>query len=166
MFTIVISSGIVFSLLGFKPIKIQGKHDKRIRVFLRSFLVAGLLVLLVSVHLTILTVEEIVESNIENKVEIVLTRYFDERDELSLVDWSIDEDDKIRPIITVHVGAEHIISRGEIADLADEIAITLEANTEVTFIQTPAFTVLSTARMAEDGEEQEAEQRSGEETDR
>jgi uncharacterized hydrophobic protein (TIGR00271 family) len=166
MVAIVISSGIVFSLLGFKPIKIQGKHDKRIRVFLRSFLVTGLLVLLVSVHLTILTVEEIVESNIENKVEIVLTRYFDERDELSLVDWSIDEDDKIRPIITVHVGAEHIISRGEIADLADEIAITLEANTEVTFIQTPACTVLCKARMAEYGEEQDAEQRSVEENDR
>jgi len=166
MVAIVISSGIVFALLGFKPRKFQGKHDKRMRVFFRSFLVAGLLVLLVTVHLTILTVQEIVESNIENKVETVLTRYFGERDELSLIEWNIDEDNKTRPIITVQVGAEDIISRDEIADLADEIAIALEANTEVTFIQTPAFTVLSTARMAADGEEPEADRQSGEATDR
>ena len=67
--------------------------------------------------------------------------------------WNIDENDGNPPKISVHVGAKHIISRGEIAGFADEISIAVEANAEVAFTQTSAFTVWSTARWATDPEE-------------
>lgn len=155
LFAIVVSSSMVFSLVGFRPLQLQGKHGKRIRVFRRGFLAAGIFALLVTSHLTLLSVEEIQESTMEYGIESVLIQYFDKKDELALIDWEVDEDDKTHPRITVQLGAENLVGRGEISDLADEVAIALDSNVEVTLIQTPKFTVLSTAREADESEDRE-----------
>lgn len=152
LFAIVVSSSMVFSMVGFRPIQLQDKHGRRIRVFRRGSLAAGIFALLVTSHLTLLSVEEIQESTMEYTIESVLIRYFDKMDELALIDWEVDDHDKSHPLITVQIGAEKLVSRGEISDLADEVAMALESNVEVTLIQTPKFTVLSTARAADESE--------------
>ena len=138
---IVFSSGMVFAMLGCKPLRAQDQRAAQLDVFQKSFLVTSLLVLYIFTHLSVLSIEEIAESNIENTVELELQIYLEKDHGLKLISWSVDDNDKGQPRVSVHVASELNRPRSEVVD---KIARALESRVEIILMQAPAHSVRST----------------------
>jgi uncharacterized hydrophobic protein (TIGR00271 family) len=140
---ITFASGVVFTLLGFRPPNLEERDLRRVKIFQRSFLATALLLLAVFSHLTVLSVEEIAESNIENTVESVLTEHFAEGTGASLVRWVVNDDDKTVPEVSIHLSSPADIDRIRMSTLAEQLSTALETPIKLTVTQIPFFSIFS-----------------------
>lgn len=150
---ITFASGVVFTLFGFRPPNVAEKDLKRIKIFQRSFLAAGLLLLAVFSHLTVLSVEELAESNVENTVESVLLEHFEEGTGISLVRWFVDDDETVTEVF-VHLSSPVEIDRSRLSTLTEQLSIKLETPVRMTVTQIPSFSINST-RIAEETDDKQ-----------
>ena len=137
------ASGVVFTLFGFRPPNLKEKDLQRVKVFQRSFLAAGLLLLAVFSHLTVISVENIVESNVDNTVESVLTEHFAEGTGVSLLQWSVSDDATV-PEVFVHLSSSTDIDRSRLSTLTENLSMELEKPVRLTVTQVPSFSIDST----------------------
>ena len=137
------ASGVVFTLFGFRPPNVAEKDLKRVKTFQRSFLAAGLFLLAVFSHLTVLSVEEIAESNVENTVESVLLEHFAEGTGVSLVRWFVDEDETVTEVF-VHLSSPVDIDRSRLSTLTEQLSTELETPVRMNVTQIPSYTINST----------------------
>lgn len=87
---IVFASAIVFALLGFRPNIDTTQDHRRLKVFQRSFLASGLLVVLMFGILISQTVEEIEDASLDHKVELALTYHLEKLNiKANVSDWEI-----------------------------------------------------------------------------
>jgi uncharacterized hydrophobic protein (TIGR00271 family) len=145
---IVFASALLFALLGFRPPYARQQDEKRLQIFVRSAVGAGLLLLLISTHLTFLSIEKATESGIERTVEEVLDEFVKEEDELFLVDWGLDDDDRDNLIVAVDFASPEPLKRARISRLANQLAAALDTGIELTVLKTPAVQV-SVTKMPE-----------------
>ena len=137
------ASGVVFTLFGFRPPNLGEKDLRRVKNFQRSFLAAGLLLLAVFSHLTVISVEDIAESNIENTVESVLTEHFAEGTGVSLLRWHVSDDATV-PEVFVHLSSPTDINRSRMSTLAENLSMKLETPVRLTATRIPSFSIDST----------------------
>lgn len=147
------ASGVVFTLFGFRPPNVAEKDLRRVKTFQRSFLAAGLLLLAVFSHLTVLSVEDIAESNVENTVESVLLEHFAEGTGVSLVRWFVDEDETITEVF-VHLSSPVDIDKSRLSTLTEQLSTELEAPVRMNVTQIPSFSINSTGVRIEAEENQ------------
>ena len=147
------ASGVVFTLFGFRPPNVAEKDLRRVKTFQRSFLAAGLFLLAVFSHLTVLSVEEIAESNVENTVESVLLEHFAEGTGVSLVRWFVDEDETVTEVF-VHLSSPVDIDRSRLSTLTEQLSTELETPVRMNVTQIPSFSINSTGVRKETEENQ------------
>jgi uncharacterized hydrophobic protein (TIGR00271 family) len=141
---ITFASGIVFTLFGFHPPYFQKKDVRRLKAFQKSFLAVSLLVLLVSTHLALLSVGEVAESYIENTVQTALTNYLAGYDkEITLLRWSLDDSNRKKPEVQLHLSSYVPLERERLIKLADQISLALGDPVRLSVTQLPATSVTS-----------------------
>jgi uncharacterized hydrophobic protein (TIGR00271 family) len=87
---IVFASAVVFASLGFKPNIDTTQDHRRLKVFQRSFLASGILVVLMFGILISQTVEEVEEASINDKVQLELTYHLKKLGiKADVSDWKI-----------------------------------------------------------------------------
>jgi uncharacterized membrane protein len=87
---IVFASAVVFASLGFKPNIDTTQDHRRLKVFQRSFLASGILVVLMFGILISQTVEEVEEASINDKVQLELTYHLQKLGiKADVSDWKI-----------------------------------------------------------------------------
>jgi uncharacterized hydrophobic protein (TIGR00271 family) len=140
---ITFASGVVFTLFGFRPPSLKEKDLRRVKIFQRSFLAAGLLLLAVFSHLTVLSVEDIAESDADNTLESMLLDHFIEGTGTTLVRWFMNDDDTV-PEVFIHLSSSTDIDRSRLSTLVEQLSTELETPVRLTVTQIPSFSIDST----------------------
>ena len=90
MVAIVFASALVFASFGFRPKVDTLKSDRRLKVFQRSFVASGILVVCMLVLLVTRAVHDVREADFDDEVQVELTQYLEELDiEAEVADWKI-----------------------------------------------------------------------------
>ncbi len=90
MVAIVFASALVFASFGFKPNLDTLKDNRRLKVFQRSFIASGILVVVMLVLLVTRTIHDVREANFDDEVQVELTQYFEKLDiKTEVADWKI-----------------------------------------------------------------------------
>ncbi|GJL83865.1 MAG: hypothetical protein DHS20C01_34990 [marine bacterium B5-7] len=101
---IAFASGVVFTLVGFRPPNVPEEKAGRLLIFRRAFLGAGLLTLVVVTHLTVRSIDSLGEELLEHRIQQTIAEYISKeaRGEVHLIDVDIVENtaDLIHIIIT------------------------------------------------------------------
>ena len=114
---IVSASSMVFLFFGFRP-----NPGKRFRVFSRGMAGTLLLLLVVSVTLTVLTVQSIRETLIDRGIEKALAAELTAMDGIEIDRWEAEQDAEGWLSLQVHVHAVRTFSHQDVLDLQERIS--------------------------------------------
>ena len=111
------AGSVVFLLFGFRP-----DPGRRVRVFSRGMV--GVLIMLgvVSVLLTVLTINSVRESRLLRALDAALTAEIGQMPGVELVEWAISERQGDTLLLDAQVRSVHAIPRQEAVDLQERVA--------------------------------------------
>jgi uncharacterized membrane protein len=111
------AGSVVFLLFGFRP-----DPGRRVRVFSRGMV--GVLIMLgvVSVLLTVLTINSVRESRLLRALDAALTVEIGQMPGVELVEWAISERQGDTLLLDAQVRSVHAIPRQEAVDLQERVA--------------------------------------------
>ena len=122
MVAIVFASALVFNLLGFRPNVDALDPERRVKVFERSIIASGILVLLILFLLVTQTFKELNKTAFDDDVHNELVTLFSElKIEAEVEDWKIVSTKYGVFQITVQVSSSNPISRKQIATMEDRL---------------------------------------------
>jgi len=123
MIAIVFASAVVFASLGFRPNVDTTQDHRRLKVFQRSFIASGILVVLMFGILFSQTVEDIDDASLDDKVQLELTYHLEKLGvKANLTDWKIS---------TTHNGGFKVdLQLQSATKLTSKVAETLEERLE------------------------------------
>jgi uncharacterized hydrophobic protein (TIGR00271 family) len=111
------AGSLIFLLFGFRP-----DPGRRVRVFSRGMIGVLVALVLVSVLLTVLTIDSIREGRLHRAVEAALVAEVSDMGDVSLVDWQTGEPSTGDLRLSVEVQSTHPISHQDAIDLQDRVA--------------------------------------------
>jgi len=152
---IAFSSGIIFTMVGFKPAADATRNLDRILAFRRGFFIVGLLVLLVSTNLTVRTIDQSLDDNFDNKVETVVASFLksDIEREVVLLGVSVHNRDRELIDVVVRASSSTDITQEEVEDLSEVLAQHTEHPLRVSVVNTALISALSGVKSEESTEE-------------
>ncbi|NOQ47107.1 MAG: TIGR00341 family protein [Desulfobulbaceae bacterium] len=140
MVAIVFASALVFASFGFKPNLDTLKDDRRLKVFQRSFVASGILVLVMFVLLVSRTVHDMHEAAFDDEVQVELTQHLDDLGiEAEVDDWSITTTKKGVFRLAVQLESPRQISQKEVAVLEKKLEESLEKSVELDLTVIPVM---------------------------
>ena len=127
MVAIVFASAVVFASLGFRPNIDTTQDHRRLKVFQRSFLASGLLVVVMFSLLITQAVEDVSKASLHDNVEQKLTHYLNELDiKARITDWSIATTRKGGFWINLEMSSPQVIGDEHIAALEGKLEASLD----------------------------------------
>jgi len=123
MIAIVFASALVFASLGFRPNIDTTQDHRRLKVFQRSFIASGILVVLMFGILISETIEDIEDASLDDKVKLELTYHLEKLGvKANLSDWKIS---------TTHKGGFKVdLQLKSATKITNKVAETLEERLE------------------------------------
>ena len=136
MISIIAAGGLVFFLLGFRPVP---GDVNRVRVLRRGFQSVVLLLLLVTVFLAILTRQSLAEGRLNYAIELALRREVATVPGGELVNWTVTETDEDGALhMDVTIRAMRTLAYAEARDFQENVAAQLGRTVALTLGMVPA----------------------------
>ena len=127
MVAIVFASAVVFASLGFKPNIDTTQDHRRLKVFQRSFIASGILVVLMFGILLSQTVEEIEDASLNDKVKVTLAYHLKKLDiRASVSDWKISTTQQGEFKVDLQVNSATQITNKQVETLEEKLEESLE----------------------------------------
>jgi len=127
MVAIVFASAVVFASLGFKPNIDTTQDHRRLKVFQRSFIASGVLVVLMFGILLSQTVEEIEDASLNDKVKVTLAYHLKKLDiRASVSDWKISTTQQGEFKVDLQVNSATQITNKQVETLEEKLEESLE----------------------------------------
>ncbi len=138
MVAIVFASAVVFASLGFKPNIDTTQDHRRLKVFQRSFIASGILVVLMFGILLSQTVEEIEDASLNDKVKLTLAYHFKKLDiRASVSDWKISTTQQGEFKVDLQVNSATQITNKQVKALEEKLEESLEKRVSLDVTVTP-----------------------------
>ena len=142
---IAFSSGFIFTMVGFRPAGTAGKDPQKLVAFRRSFLVFGLLILLVFTNLAVRTIDEQIDETFEDGINAIVTQYLSDtlEREIRLIGVNLIHGDNQVVDVLVRTSSTKDITEQEVEELAEILAQKSESPVRVSVTNIPLISAIA-----------------------